>query len=81
MKNDLSEAHITIQKEKENNLHLEKVITQLQSELNTAKRTLKTYRNVFLHMQREANIVGGFSLPNINTSAQINKTSQSSLET
>ena len=66
MKNDLSEAHLSIQKEKENSLHLEKVIKLLEGELTTAKRTIKTYRKVFLHMQREASSSGGLPLLNLN---------------
>lgn len=53
MKNDLSEVNITLQKEKENGIHKDNLLKLLQNELQTAKRTIKTYRKVFLQMQRE----------------------------
>jgi hypothetical protein len=76
MKNDLSEANITLQKEKENGIHKDNLIKLLQSELITAKRTIKTYRKVFLQMQREAGKNGG-GIPLLN--ALPNRGSQSSL--
>lgn len=52
LKNDLDEVEDTLQKEKEFNLHQNNQIAKLQKELNSAKRTIQTYRRIIIDQQR-----------------------------
>jgi hypothetical protein len=46
LKNDLGEVEDTLQKEKENSIHQNRQIAKLMKDLESAKRTIQTYRKI-----------------------------------